>query len=302
MVKNWKLGGIVPPVITPLLANDRLDVQGFENVLERMIAARVSAIFVLGTTGEAQSLNYALRREVVREAARIIRGRVPMLVGITDTVFEESLAQANFAAEQGADALVVAPPYYFPPSGDDLKLYYAHVVKCVPLPVVVYHMPELTKVWFSYDFVRFAVQTPEIIGMKDSSGNMDFFWRSCQIARQAAQDFPILVGPEHLLQASFSLGGSGGVSGGANLFPEFYVGMCKAVAEGNVPLMDEFQRKIDRVNDIYAVASGGMGVCRGIKCALHYMGFCSDLTAEPFHPLKEEERLKIEQITEELKH
>ena len=130
---------------------------------------------------------------------------------------------------------------------------------------------------------------------------MDFFWRSCQIARET-ESFPILVGPEHLLQASFSLGGSGGVSGGANLFPEFYVGMCKAVAQGNVPLMDELQRKIDRVNDIYAVASGGMGVCRGIKCALHYMGFCSDLTAEPFHPLKEEERRKIEQITDELKN
>lgn len=302
-MKNSKpltLRGIVPPMITPLLGNDQLDVDGLERLLERMISGGVHGMFVLGTTGEAPSLSYRLRREVIRESARIIRGRVPMLVGVTDTSFEETLSLSAYAAENGADALVVAPPYYFAPSGRELRQYYANLAKQLPLPMILYHMPELTKVWFDQDLVKFAIDTPEIIAMKDSSGNLDFFWRTVQLAR-VRPGFPVLVGPEHLLAASVRLGGSGGVNGGANVFPEFFVQMFEAAQANDVPVMDALQKKIDRLNDIYAVAKGGMAVCRGIKYALQCLGICGELPAEPFHVMPNDEKQKIEAILAELK-
>lgn len=295
------LHGIIPPMITPLLGNDTLDADGLKKLIDRMISGGVHGMFVLGTTGEAPSLTYRLRREVLARASEFIAGRVPMLAGVTDTSFDESVALAQVAKEYGAAAAVVAPPYYFEACGEDLKRYYAEMAKALPIPMILYHMPGLTKVKFTHDLIRFAVETPEIIALKDSSGDLDFFWRSCKIAAKRP-DFPIFVGPEHLLEPAIRLGGSGGVNGGANIWPELFVEMYNEVTSEtpNLVRIDELQAKIDRLNDIYAVAAGGMGVCRGIKYACKYLNVCSDLCAEPFHPLKDDEKRKIEAIVDEL--
>ena len=89
------LCGIVPPVVTPLLDRDTLDVAGLERVLEHILTGGVSGLFLLGTTGEAQGLSYRLRREVIERACRQVAGRVPVLVGITDTAFVESVGLAR---------------------------------------------------------------------------------------------------------------------------------------------------------------------------------------------------------------
>src|SRR5262245_20739945 len=108
------LRGIVPPVVTPLQDRDTLDAAGLERVLEHILAGGVSGLFILGTTGEGPCLSYRLRRQCIERACRQVRGRVPVLVGIKDTAFVESLALARHAAECGAAAVVAAPPYYLP--------------------------------------------------------------------------------------------------------------------------------------------------------------------------------------------
>ena len=115
--------GIIPPVLTPFDENGGLDAAGLEKVLERLIAGGVHGLFILGTTGEGPSLSHDLRRSLIRETNRITGGRLPILVGITDTSFDESVRMADFAAENGASALVVAPPYYHPTTQDDLLRY-----------------------------------------------------------------------------------------------------------------------------------------------------------------------------------
>src|SRR5437899_7918271 len=104
------LTGIVPPMITPLRARDELDVPGLERLIERILAGGVSGLFILGTTGEGPSLSYVLRRELIERTCRLVHGRVPVLVGITDTAFAESISLARNAASAGAEAVVVAPP------------------------------------------------------------------------------------------------------------------------------------------------------------------------------------------------
>ena len=105
-----KLHGIIPPLVTPLSDRDSLDHEGLERLLEHVIGGGVGGIFILGTTGEAPSLGYALRRELIKRVCAQVAGRIPVLVGITDTAFVESVALAKTAADCGADALVVTTP------------------------------------------------------------------------------------------------------------------------------------------------------------------------------------------------
>src|SRR6187401_480832 len=106
--------GIIPPIITPLKDRDTLDVAGLENLVAHMLAGGVHGIFALGTTGEAPSLSYRLRREMVERTCQLVAGKVPVLVGITDTSFVESVELARHSAAQGAKAVVLSAPYYFP--------------------------------------------------------------------------------------------------------------------------------------------------------------------------------------------
>src|SRR5215831_1347770 len=108
------LTGIIPPMVTPLLGRDELDAPGLERLIEHIVAGAVNGLFILGTTGEGPSLSYRLRRELIDRVCRQVKHRVPVLVGITDTAFVESVNVARHAAETGADAVVVAPPYYMP--------------------------------------------------------------------------------------------------------------------------------------------------------------------------------------------
>src|SRR4051812_39671698 len=115
------LTGIIPPLVTPLLDRDTLDVAGLERLIERVLSGGVSGLFLLGTTGEGASLSYRLRRELIERTSRQVKARVPILVNITDTAFVESVSLARHAADQGAHALVVAPPYYLPPGQPELQ-------------------------------------------------------------------------------------------------------------------------------------------------------------------------------------
>lgn len=109
-----RLEGIIPPLITPLLERDRLDVDGLERLVEHMIAGGIHGLFALGTTGEGPHLSYSLRKEFIQRLCKIVNARVPVLVSVTDTSFVESVQMSKAAAAAGADAVVLATPYYFP--------------------------------------------------------------------------------------------------------------------------------------------------------------------------------------------
>src|SRR5580658_2237277 len=151
------LTGIVPPMITPLCDRDELDVAGLERLIEHILAGGVSGLFVLGTTGEGPGLSYQLRRELIERVCRQVNQRVPILVGITDTSFVESVQLAHYAANTGVDAVVVAPPYYLPEAQPELQEYLDHLVPELPLPLFLYNMPALTKVHIELETVRRAM-------------------------------------------------------------------------------------------------------------------------------------------------
>lgn len=295
------LTGIIPPMLTPLRDRDTLDLPALERLIEHLLAGGVSGLFILGTTGEGPSLGYRLRRELITHATRFVQHRVPVLVGISDTAFVESAALARHSAACGADALVLAPPYYMPEGQPELREYLNHLLPELPLPLFLYNMPPLTKVPFEVDTVLWAMDQPRIVGLKDSSGNLAYF---NQLRRLAANrpDWSLLIGPEELLAQAVLLGGHGGVCGGANLFPSLYVALCQAAAQGDTARARQLQ---DRVDDIvarlYHVGRHPSAVIKGIKCAASCLGLCGDFMAEPFHRFREPERALIQRALEELR-
>ena len=291
--------GIVPPIVTPLADEYNLDHPGLEKLIEHILAGGVHGLFLLGTTGEGPSLSDALKYELVTKACSQVRKRVPVLVGISDTSFAESIRLAEHAAEHGADAVVLAPPFYFPAGQPELLEYLQHLMPKLPLPLFLYNMPAMTKVDIEVNTLRQASEIDGIVGFKDSSGNMTRYHEYITVMRDKP-DFSLLMGPEELLGESVMFGGHGGVAGGANINPRLFVNMYEAAKAGDVPRMQELQKAIFENRKLYACGKYASGMIKGVKCALNIMGICSDFMAEPFHAFRQPERAKIESLLKEL--
>jgi len=294
------LRGIIPPMITPLLDRDTLDVAGLERLIEHILAGSVHGLFILGTTGEAASLSHQLRHELIGRVCSQVKERVPVLVGITDTSFVESVNVARKAAEAGADALVLAPPYYFPAGQPELLEYLKHLTPELSLPLFLYNMPNRPKPGFEPDTVRAAADIPGIVGIKDSSANMLYFHRILSIVEERP-DFTLLMGPEQLLAEAILLGCHGGVSGGANLFPRLYVSLYEAACAKDLDRVESLHKAIMRVNaTVFSVGHFESSFIKGLKCAVSILGICNDFLAEPFHRFREPERQIVRRDLEEL--
>ena len=293
--------GIIPPLVTPLRDRDTLDVGGLERVIDHVLGGGVRGLFILGTTGEGPSLSYRLRRELVSAACKLVKGRVPVLVGITDTAFVESANLARHAADAGADAIVLAPPYYMPEGQPELREYLAHLLPELPLPLFLYNMPPLTKVPFELETVRWAMDQPRVVGMKDSSGSMIYFNR-VRAMLASRPDWTLVVGPEELLAEAVLLGAHGGVAGGSNIFPRLYVELWAAAARGDLARTRQLHSVVMQVSErIYHIGKHASAVIKGIKCAMSCLGLCDDFMAEPFHRFRDPERKQIERAVAELK-
>lgn len=296
---NSFINGIIPPLVTPLLDNESLDIKGLERLIEHVISGGVHGIFILGTTGEFASLEHNLRKELIQKTCYFVNKRVPVLVGVSDSAFTESVNLAQFAAENGVDAVVLTPPYYFSSGQPELLEYLERIMKKIPLPLFIYNMPVHTKVMFAPETVRAAADIPGIIGMKDSSGNLTYFNQIRYLMKDEHPNFTFMIGPEELLAEFILMGGHGGVNGGANIFPRLYVDLYNASIKKDFEQIERLREKILKIStSLYNIGQYGSSYLKGLKCALSLMGICNDFMAEPFHRFRETERAKVKEILE----
>lgn len=294
------LKGIVPPLVTPLLDNNTLDLEGLERLIEHVIAGGVHGIFILGTTGEAQSLSFELRHQMIKASAKLLKNRLPLLVGISDTSLVDSISLAKLAADSGADAVVSAPPYYFATGQPELAEFYEDLIPQLPLPIFLYNMPTHTKVSFAPSTIRRIAENPAVIGFKDSSANGAYF-QSVMHAFRDRPDFSLFVGPEEMMAESVLMGAHGGVNGGANMFPKLYVDLYHAAVAKDIQKVRELHARVMQISStIYTVGSYGSSYLKGVKCALNILGICSDFLAAPFNKFDVEPRARIEESLKKL--
>jgi len=284
------LRGIFPPMVTPLLDSRTLDVCGLERLIEHMLGGGVHGLFVLGSTGEGPNLSDPVRRELIQETCRLVAGRVPVLVCITDNCVDESVRLGEWAVECGVDVLVSSTPYYFAVSQSDIFRQIEYLAERLPLPLYLYNMPKLTKAQFAPETVARAAQLESVRGIKDSSGDLDYL-AAVITALGARADFTVLTGPEELLQSSLALGAHGGVNGGANLFPELYVAAYEAAVAGRQDEAVRLQQRVIELGQfLYSVGEAESGYLRGLKLGLELAGVCGATMTMPFAPASVRDR------------
>ena len=294
------LRGIIPPVVTPLLNNNEIDEQGLTNLIEHLISGGVHGLFLLGTTGEALSLNYKLRERFVRRACELVANRIPIMVGITDTSFEGSLEMAACYKEAGADAVVIAPPFYIPISQVEMRQYLDDLVPKLPLPFLLYNMPGYTKLHMSVETVKKAKELGAL-GIKDSSGDM-FYLYSLINKFKNSPDFSIITGTEIFIPETIMQNGHGAVAGGANMFPKLFVDLYEASVAYDHEKISYLRQIVMKIYDtIYNVGKFTSRYTVGTKCALSVMGICSDYVAHPLHRFNAEECRLMEKYVDEIK-
>ena len=279
--------GLIPPMVTPLDEKRRLDKAGVKNMVRHLVDGGVDGIFLLGTTGEGPHLSYAIRRDLVKETCRLVKGKVPVLVGITETDLEDALAFAKDCKAFGASGVVAAPPYYFKLTQAECAQWFTELADRSPLPVVVYDMPAHTDTIIEPATIAKLAAHRNIVAMKDSSSIIALF-NKFRIALEPFKDkFSLFMGPDEAMGEAVLLGADGGVCTGANLWPRAFKEMYLAAKAGDVEKVRKLQRFTTMSSYLlYGLGAGQIGFLKGVKAALAEMGLIKNVLAAPFTPFK----------------
>ena len=294
--------GVITPMVTPLINRENIDFKGLEKLLDHLINGGVSGVFLMGTTGEGTSISPRMRKELIKYSVEYVKGRVPVFVSIADCCIEESLNMACYAKECGASYLVSALPFYLGLTQTEIIDYYTTIADNVPLPLFLYNIPARTKLMISVEAVKTLAKHPNIIGMKDSSGNGTYFNTLLAEVKAEYPDFTILVGPDEMLASTMALGGNGGVNSGSNLFPELYVNLFKACKAKDTERILKLQKLVMKVStEVYSVDKSSVSFLKGLKAALFTEGLITDYICEPLQKVNGTDLETIKKNVAELK-
>ena len=299
-VRSREVYGIIVPLVTPLLAQDTLDIQGLERLIDHVLLGGVHAVYLLGGCGEGPSLSTKVKRELVSHTCKRVRGRVPILVGITDCAFAESVALAEHAHEVGADGLVVAPPHYYLTSQSELASFVRHLHHELRLPMILQNAPAHAPCQFEMETLACLLDLPLLSGICVAGRDSDRLARWASLLAQHPT-CSLLVENEAMLDQALQGGASGVLAEGANLFPELFVGWYDAIQCGDSERACAYQSVVQQLESLYRIGSHASTV-KSAKAGLSYLNICGDLAAEPFQPLDESENAVLAAIIEGIEH
>jgi len=284
MAVQQRYPGIYAAMATPLTAERQIDRDGVKRVVDHLLGAGIDGLSVLGSTGECNGLQRSQRQELLHTVVEAAAGRRTVFAGAAGTVVADIVADLQAAGDSGAAGALVPPPFYFPLSTAAVIDYYEYVAGESPLPLILYNIPRMTKVEIAVEAVERLAQHPNILGIKDSSGNFGYF---CQVARIGASQpgFTVLTGSDGLLAPSLFAGGHGTIGAGVNVVPGLEAELFAAYSAGDRERALELQAQVAR-----AVAAAGIGVFpAGYKGALVVKGLCRPYMTWPIPALTDDE-------------
>jgi dihydrodipicolinate synthase/N-acetylneuraminate lyase len=296
MNSKLRIHGVVPPVPTPLTHSGRVDVAAIHRIMEHLVLGACDAAFVLGSTGELASLCQESREIVIRTAVAALDGRIPLLVGIAATYPAETLSLARLASDLGADALVMAAPYYYDLAPDELKRYFTSILPQLDRPTLLYNMPWLTGHVLDMDCLTAALEHPNVIGFKDSSGDVNYLRQMIKVAATRAQT-TVLVGNEFFYLEGLRLGAHGVVGGGGNIYPALFRALQDAFDRNDLSQAERLQNQIIQIgNQIFGITGRPSSVFCAVKAGLSALGLCEPHMAPPLTSCTPAEVLAIRNI------
>lgn len=260
----------ITPAVTPLNQDGTLDVQGCRDLYDHLIAGGVDGILVLGSIGEFFALSMETKKQLIELAVRHIAGRVQLIIGTADMQADNVIALSKFALSQGADAVMVVPPFYFWLNAQSIEAYYDRLAQEIPGRLYVYNFPDRTGYQIPVDVIaRLAVKHPNIVGCKDTISGMDHTRELIKAVKPLRPEFEVFSGFDDNFAHNVLAGGDGCIGGLSNLAPEITSSWVKAMNGGDMDTAAAIQQKIDRMMSIYGV---GMPFVPYIKRAMALRG------------------------------
>jgi 4-hydroxy-tetrahydrodipicolinate synthase len=283
-----RLSGVLVALATPLRNEGEIDEPAVGRLVDHVIGGGVHGVLALGSTGETASLDEPARRSVLKAVVQATGGRVPVLCGVAQPQLSAAIAEVEAARDGGADAALVAPPFYYPTSQAAIKEFYRQVAARSALPVLLYNIPQFTKVVAEPHTVATLAREGTIKGIKDSSRDFEYFEGVC-VATREMPTFRLFTGSDSMLLASLTMGGSGTICGAGNIAPSWVVRIYDAYMRGDLAEAREAQ---DRLYQLVAAVREGV-FPTAIKAALHLMGVCEPWTAPPAQRLDERAEARL---------
>src|SRR6266436_7694575 len=261
-----QIRGIIPPVATPMQANEDLDLPRLKEFIDHLIANGVHGIFVLGTNSEFYALDEREKQEVIATAVAHVNKRVPVFAGTGAESTREAVRLTRMAEREGADGVSVITPYFVNPSQQEIYDHYRRIAEHTSLPVVLYNNPSTCGgVKIDVDTVARLAQIPNILGIKDSSGDLQ---NTNEYVRVVPLRFSVMQGRDTLIYPSLLFGARGAVPAAANVAPGLAVEIFEAFQRGDDAAAKAAQLRLNPLR-----MALGLGTAPGgVKAALSLLG------------------------------
>jgi 4-hydroxy-tetrahydrodipicolinate synthase len=265
-----EIRGIIPALITPFTADERVDETAFRKVVNAMIDHGVHGLFPVGTGGEFSTLTSEEKKRLMEVTVEETAGRVFVMPNVGAITTAESVALARHAEAVGCDAVSAVTPFFLKPSQEELFEHYRAICAATALPVLAYNIPERTGgVALSVGTVsRLAREVKNFVGIKDSTGDLT---NSAEFVQACPPGFRVFMGRDTLIFGALLYGCAGAVAATANVAPALAVGIYEAYQTGDLAKARELQAKLAPVRRLFTVGSHPAG----LKEAMLQLGMIS---------------------------
>lgn len=281
-MKKIEIKGIIPPIITPMNQDETIHEQELRNQVNRLIKAGIHGIFPCGTNGEGYALEEKEKFRVLEIVIEETRGRIPVYAGTGCITTKETIRQSKIAEKMGADVLSVITPYFAAASQEELYEHYKTLAQEVKIPIIMYNIPARTGNRLAPETVARLSEIENIAGVKDSSGNFDNLLQYIERTKKQ-KDFAVLSGNDSLILWNLMAGGTGGVAGCANVFPEVMVSIYEGFVENDLKKARNAQDSIRAFRDCFKYGNSNTV----IKAAVEFLGYPVGKCRAPFNKLSE---------------
>lgn len=248
-----RLQGIITAMATPLDEKEEIAEDGVKKLTEHLINNGIAGLFVLGTNGEFYSLAKKQKLRLAQLTVQAAAGRVPVYAGVGGISTNEVVALAKEMAQQGVTALSVITPYLIHLTQEELIHHYETIADASPLPIILYNIPANTQLTIAPETVLRLAKHPNIIGIKDSSGQLDQMSTYLSLVKE--EDFDVLVGSDSKILSALQLGATGAVAATSNVLTKTDVGIYQAFLAGDIEKATSLQESINAFRGVLKLGS-----------------------------------------------
>lgn len=244
------LKGVFTPIITIFDKDGKFDKESNRTMIEKLISDGIYGICILGTTGEFFNMTFDEKKEYIKFASEVINGRVKLIVGTGSTNLKEVISLGKYAEENNADAILVLPPFYFKLDEEHIFEYFSIIAENTNLPMILYNIPQNTKVELSADLVLKLADKYENIangGIKDTTPALANVRRFVEKVKSVHPNFAVLSGIDEYLIPNLLIGGNGIVGTQTNTQAKLLVEAYRTFLDKNFDKLLELQKQINHI-------------------------------------------------------